>query len=247
MKGNQVAAMISSLLILTGCSSDNTESDKLETSDIQALITIKATSDSRSRITAELNRKRSTGANVSLSQGDYITAYAQGQLIRLKKDHDILDIDYQGYLDSADSYTQFTFALMRENFENAPDSRVDLPANFEIHSPQENTHYIESDNIDINWDSLSEYKTMEIRLNLNCKNKENPDQETIETEDDGFYTLDIDQIEMFNTVSAGTKEDCMLTVTLTRRNKGEIDPHLDADSMIQAIQVREVSDLIINI
>ncbi|SFD60761.1 hypothetical protein [Pseudoalteromonas denitrificans] len=238
-----------SLLAVTACSTEETESKNIKTTAIWVDMKIES-NGSRSRVVAELNVGGINGTNVSLSSGDEIITSVFGQSKTLKKDTDLLDIDYQGYFDITSDNSLFNIALKRKNETDALQSEVELPLNFSIHSPVKKDHFSVNQNVVVSWDGLSATKSIDLDLTSTCVDKSNNSVSSTHSQkvtDDGSHVLALSSLEMFKNKELNKNKNCNFKIELKRKNIGKIDSAFKSGSSITASQIRNVKDISINI
>ncbi len=249
MKLFKIASLTLALMAVTACSTEETESEYIKTEGIWADIKIES-DGTRSRVVTELNVGGSNGTNVSLSNEDKLVATANGQSKTLQRDTDFLDIDYQEYFDITSDNSVFKISLNRKKETDASDSHVELPLNFDIHTPSNSDNFGVNQIITLHWDSLSADKSIELNLHSDCTANDGTTisaYETLDTPDDGLYAINLSVLNMFKNNSLDKSKNCDLDLKLTRKNHGEIDARFHNGSRITASQIRKVKDLNINI
>lgn len=236
-------------LTLSACSTQTTDSDVIQTDTIWANIKI-ASDGERSRISTELNVSGPGGNNLNLTAGDKLIVRAGGISTELIKDFDFLDIDYQGYVYVTASDALFTIALERPNDQDAQNSKVNLPAAFDIHSPIENQLYQANETIDIHWDGLQANKTIFLELASKCQTLTGSDVIQIVNftiDDDGQHVINPNELEMFQNSNINKSKRCEMEIFLQRKNFGTTDPLFQSSSKISATQYRKVENVRIDL
>lgn len=226
------------LLFLSACTTD---SDDLNTSDIEAEMQI------------------IMGVNKALARADFSVAGGVGVVELSSKDKLYVNTDlnvekpltrtgtegrYEAEFIQAEYNAEFTFNLQRDNdkYKDAPNSTVTIPAILNITTPDENDEFIKDDatNISLTWDNSSTSSgNIDIDITSNCEG-EAPSQtpETnLTTEDDGAYL--IENLGRFYPVIGDVS--CELAIKLRRSKTGSSDNHLYSGSNITSEQTDNVT------
>lgn len=245
MKLVKLSCITAALALLSACSSEQTSSAVVRTEGIWASMKVESDGN-KSRVVAELNVSSASGNNLVLSSQDTLTATAGGVSKTLLKDTDILDIDYQEYLDVTADDTEFTIALLRQNDSDAPDSKVTLPPNFSIHGPLSSDVFTRNQTIAVDWDGLGEGKTANLNISSVCKTTTGSDilQATnMSIDDDGQYDINLGELDMFKNTEVDYSKDCTLNLTIRRESIGQVDSMFVSGSKIEAAQYRRVESI----
>ena len=177
---------------------------------------------------------------------------AAGETKRLAEDTDVLDVDYQAYMDTNESDTRFQISFYRNNGENIVDSFVDLPAAFEITLPLATDTYTLEDNVDIYWTPERNNQSIRLYSSVTCKNSDGnniANGTSIFVDDNGMYSVDISSFEMFNDGTAGLdySQPCSMSFSLEREAFGSVDPAFSEGGTFKATQEREITNLTLNL
>lgn len=245
MKQNLIFA-IPFIALLSGCSTETTESKNVATEAIWA--DFKLTSDGQEvRVVAELNVGGKLGNNLKLSQGDKLYATVNGTSKDLVEDIDFLDVDYQNYFRETASRATYSITLQREASKQRLISTVQLPDNFKIFAPQDNQVFNYRDTNYISWQGLNSEKSIDLDYSLNCTNSQGGTYRSsgqIKTvSDNGNTEFTFHEIEGLKDTQINKTNPCYVTLYLTRKNDGIIDSKYKSGSRIYAQQVRKVKDL----
>ncbi len=241
-----------SLVLMTGCNSESVESEDIQTSGIWAKMEVNAREDQRSRVVVELNVGGEFGTNVELSDGEYLEVEAGGVVKRLDEDTDILDIDYQAYMDVVESDTLFTIRFYRSNGENIVNSTGRLPTTFDITNPQDNTQFGLSESVLLTWAPSRDGQSIHLYSGVTCTNTEGnrtTSATSFDIDDDGQYEYDISGNDLFTNGTAGlnTSALCDLNLRLERESSGVIDPAFDSGGEFKTTQTRKTIGLSVNL
>ncbi len=247
-----VTGLSLSLLSIIGCNSESVDSEDIKTSGIWAKMEVDAREDQRSRVVVELNVGGEFGTNVELSDGEYLEVEAGGVVKRLDEDTDILDIDYQAYMDIVESDTLFTIRFYRSNGENIVNSTGRLPTAFEITNPPSNTQFELSENVLLTWTPSRNGQSVHLYSGVTCTNTEGnrtTSATSFDIDDDGQYEYDISGNDLFTNGTTGlnTSALCDLNLRLERENAGMIDPAFDSGGEFKATQSRKTIGLSVNL
>jgi len=239
------------LLNIVGCNSESVDSQDVRSSGIWAKMEVDGRGDGRSRVVVELNAGGRFGTNVVLSGGEYLEVVAAGVTKRMVEDNDILDIDYQAYIDSTVSETEFNIRFYRNDGENITNSRAFLPTSFEITQPLTNTSYGLEDNVILVWTPEVSNGSIRLFSSISCTSSEGGGITRSESnfiDDTGTYNFDISAANMFENGTTGlnTAQSCGMEFTLQRESFGNVDPAFGEGGSFKATQSREVGGLTIN-
>lgn len=247
-----VAVCCLSLFLMIGCNSESVESEDIQTSGIWAKMDVDAREDQRSRVVVELNVGGEYGTNVELSDGEYLEVEAGGVVKRLDEDTDILDIDYQAYMNTVESDTLFTIRFYRSNGENIVNSSARLPDSFDIITPQDNAQFELSENLLLTWTPNRDGQSVHLHSSVTCTNTDGnrtSSATSFDIDDDGQYEYDISSNNLFANGTSGlnTSVLCDLDLRLERRGSGVIDPAFDSGGKFRIIQSRKRHNLTVNL
>lgn len=234
--------MLSSALILLSACTDDTKSDNVETKGIWAGIQI-TSNNVRSDINVELNVGGSSGTNVDLVTGDKLQVTSGSTTIELKRDTDVLDIDYEGSMNIVASGSEFTVAFLRDSKQDAPNSKVTLPDNFNPILPLSEQSFRYTDPISMAWTPKKEGTVMDITVTSVCKDSSNNDVNinsgTAKIADTGTYIFN-HTANAFDSIDKS--KGCTTTVTMKREATGTLDSNFTG-GFIRASQVRTVNNV----
>jgi hypothetical protein len=240
-----------SLAMVVGCG-ESTDSENINTAGMWVRMKADARADGRTRVVVELNVGGELGTNVVLSNGEYLEVTAAGETKLMVEDNDVLDVDYQAYMDTNESDTRFQIGFYRSNGENIVDSFVDLPTAFEITLPLLTDTYTLEDNVDIYWTPERNNQSIRLYSSVTCKNSDGnniANGTSIFVDDNGMYSVDISSFEMFNDGTAGLdySQPCSMSFSLEREAFGSVDPAFSEGGTFKATQEREITNLTLNL
>jgi len=229
------------LFVLTACN-DEVTSDSIDTSGIWAGIEI-TSNGSKTDINVELNVGGSSGTNVDLASGDKLQVTSGSTSIDLQRDTDILDIDYEGSMDIVASGSEFTLAFIRDNKEDAPNSKVALPDSFEPILPLSEQSFRFTDPISMAWTPKQDNAVIDISVTSVCKDSTDTDVNinsgSTKIVDSGAYVFN-HTATAFDAIDKA--KGCTTTVTMKREVTGTLDSGFTG-GFIRASQVRTVTNL----
>lgn len=250
-----VLASVVASVLLGACSSETVESEIVKTEGIWAGIDLVADGQSTD-VNVEFNVGGRNGTNLVLSSGDSVSVVAGDEEIVLQKDNDVFDVDYEGRIQSSISWQQFVVSLNRSSDTSAPNSVVNLPPNFDITFPGNNTTYTEIQPIDILWQESQAQRltskntallsppppSISLSMTADCVDAEGQTiqfshQEDID--DSGEYTSDF----LSSIQGVDLSKGCDLQIMMEREFGGELDPAFEEGGYIRAKQRRRVTEL----
>lgn len=228
-------------VISTGCS--KTDSANVTTKAIFADIKIVGNSKGTTDVFVDLDVGSGlNGTDLELSDGDSLTATANGQTQILSKSSNIMNIEYITTFDTNEADMEVTVSFTRENGLSAPDSKATLPAPFTLTAPTDGDLFGLNDPVIFEWLPVDETSRIGIVSIYTCQNTDAEGTlTTIGTGiserivDNGFtsYTMR----ELFGTSSPETyNRGCTLELEVSRSRAGSIDSHFGEGGRIIAKQ-----------
>lgn len=220
------SSLCAGLLLLSACT-ETVDSKNIRTGGISALITANATSDAATTVTAELKVGGPTSNTyVDLSGGDRIFASADGKRSEMEAQG---TGTYQIDFNVAAADTEFLVDLQRDEDDDAPMTKGQLPAPFSFQVPNMSTS--RAQNITITWSPSGTADNVTLQFGGTCIFNR---------------TVDVPGDTGSHEISAGTlastnpdkPETCDITVEMKRTRKGEADPAYDPDSSFVLTQTR---------
>ncbi|MEL0657134.1 hypothetical protein V6257_19135 [Pseudoalteromonas issachenkonii] len=230
------------ILALCACTSE-TESNLVKTKGIWAGFEL-VSDGNRTRVNAELNAGDANGSNIVLSDSDSLQAVVNNTTIVLTKDTDILDVDYQAYINATDDNQQFDIKFKRNDGINA-NSAVELPLNFIILTPSNNQTFNISSPLTVQLDGTDPNSTSQVELSSSCTNNNNETllQSTLFTLSTSRLEIDLQSLDMFSSSQVDQSKTCSLTVNVKRERLGSISGELANQSYIKAQQSRAIKNM----
>ncbi|KAA1155630.1 hypothetical protein EU510_05900 [Pseudoalteromonas sp. FUC4] len=230
------------ILALCACTSE-TESNLVKTKGIWAGFEL-VSDGNRTRVNAELNAGDAKGSNIVLSDSDSLQAVVNNTTIVLTKDTDILDVDYQAYINATDDNQQFDIKFKRNDGINA-NSAVELPLNFIILTPSNNQTFNISNPLTVQLDGTDPNSTNQVELSSICTNNNNETllQSTLFTLSTSRLEIDLQSLDMFSSSQVDQSKTCSLTVSVKRERLGSISGELANQSYIKAQQSRAIKNM----
>lgn len=242
----------STLLGALGCSSESVDSEDVRTSGIWAKIDVDGRSDGRSRVVVELNVGGEFGTNVELSNNEYLEVEAAGVTKRMTEDTDFLDIDYQAYMDTTASETEFKIRFYRTDGENIVGSMGILANSFEITAPLVTSNFGLNETVNLVWTPEVQGGSIRFYSTISCTASDGGStlsSESVYIDDTGIYDFDISLASLFQNGTTGlnTAQPCEMSFTLERESFGNIDLAFEEGGFFKLTQTREVENITLNI
>jgi len=230
------------ILLLCACTTE-TESNLVKTKGIWAGFEL-VSDGNRTRVNAELNAGDANGSNIVLSDSDSLQAVVNNTAIVLTKDTDILDVDYQAYINATDDNQQFDIKFKRDDGINA-NSAVELPLNFIILTPSNNQTFSINSPLTVQLDGTDPNSTSQVELSSICTNNNNETllQSTLFTLSTSRLEIDLQSLDMFSSSQVDQSKTCSLTVSVKRERLGSISGELANQSYIKAQQSRAIKNM----
>jgi hypothetical protein len=211
-------------LALVGCTED-VESTDVKTTGIYPEFTVTATGNGRSRVEAALKVGGSNSNTfLDLTGGDTLEVTADGETKTL----DGSGNRYIATFEIDEGGTEFVFAFLRDDDDNAPMSTVQLPEPFDMEVTSADVIRAEDD-VTFTWEPEGD-GDINVHVDGDCVFFHDAD-----TPDDGDHSVGPEELE-----GPGDDEgdECTGTVELTRQLSGEIDSAFTEGGRIRAYQVR---------
>ena len=239
------------LIALTGCNSESSSSEDIRTQGIWAKMDVDGQPDGRSRVVVELNVGGEFGTNVELTEDEYLEVSANGETVRLSEDNDLFDIDYQTYIDTIESNTEFNIRFYRSNGEAIVNSTGNLPEAFEITAPQSTEVFSRQDILTLAWTPAQSAGSINFIATLSCPTiggGSTSSANYVTIQDSGEYQYTIANHSIFDgtTPNLDTSAQCDMSLTLRRLGTGTIDSAFDSGSEFSTSQTRRIRNLKLN-
>jgi len=217
--------------VAAGCTS--VQSANIRTAGMSADMTVLDDGSGTTHVRMQLN----DGANsIDLSNGDRLTASGGGSSIGMGRNDVVGDVYYTADFTNADAEnTSFTVSFTRASDTSAPNSVVTLPKPFNITAPPAGMSFSRAtDDIKVTYDTTGTTDGMDWQINGPCVNGGNG---TV-TGDTGSFTILHTSLPPSDMSEASMT--CTVTVTLTRKRTGMVDPAYGQGGSATATQQRTV-------
>lgn len=223
------SSLCAGLLLLNACT-ETVDSKNIRTDHISALITANATSDAATTVKAELKAEGAkSNTYVELSGGDRIFASMGDKRLEMEaQGTGTYEVDFN--VAAAD--TEFIIDLQRDEGEDAPMSKGQLPAPFSFQVP--NTSTSRGQNITITWSPSGTTDDMTLDFAGTCIFNR-----TIDIPGDtGSHEITPGSLVSTN---PDKPETCNITVGMKRTRRGEADTAYGRDSSFVLTQTRSAT------
>lgn len=178
-------------LLLGACSVNSKDSTKVETGNIYLNVQLFERSGSNStKITANLHSRDKTGSSLALADGEYITAEFGGQEIQLEKDEELLEIDYDGRIETTAEGGRFTITLHRASGDSHS-FYIDMPPSFTVAEPSPGDIYHEDSEVELLWAPPLPSALINIHGHIACESIEDDLELDIDNENETWLTADV--------------------------------------------------------
>ena len=241
MNAMRILSFVSIICVASGCTS--TTSENVTTQGISADIDVQADGSGRTFVTVELEVGSGGvgGTSLRLSQGDSLTARANGIQQTLTEDSSIFgEYRYVTNFNFDDANTVFTVALARTNGVSAPNSNVALPDGFLISSPTPSDTYGMSDIVPVVWSPSGTSIVPELFVSLTCTLTSGLTSVSARSvnvgSDSGTANVSVSSIMPPGAIDSS--RICEGLVELSRFRVGSLDPNYGAGGRIDAEQVK---------
>lgn len=236
-----VASGIMILAIIVGCS--EVDSSDLKSSGFYASMHVTANGNNQTEVWVSLKTgPRIDADSIDLSEGDTLTATANGITKTLSR-----DISYETSFNFDEGGAEFVISLERNEGEDMPSSRVELPQKFAILMPNVDEILNSGETITVTWSPSVESETIEVSYRGDCISKDSGSEihfgRGYIINDVGTHTVSVDDIlNVFGEHEEFNKNiTCPSSISIERVNTGTIDPNYGKGGVITAKQIRSIS------
>jgi hypothetical protein len=224
------------LLSVAACT--DLSSADLKTAGMSTTMSVTGDGTGRTTATAQWNVDDNSTDFVNLTSGDTAVAQVAGQSQTMTESNALGDISYQASFFGEDSGgTLYTIALNRTSDVSAPSSTVTMPNPFTITTPTSSSSYSRqnADIVVVYSGSGTPGATMSWSVSGICVS--GTASGTV-SGDTGTFT--IAHGNLVPPDGGGTGGTCQATLTMTRSQYGQVDPHYGSGGSIMASHVRSV-------
>jgi hypothetical protein len=191
---------------------------RVETSDLRTAV-----------VRANLNDGRSLGSSYRLDGGDFFRACVNGVCRTMADNDSVTSPDYIARFDYQPN-VDYVVAFNRQGAQNAPDSRVTLPAAFTIVTPANHQQVTDGETVVVSWTPTGAPARASLSYNADCTHLSGPHSFasgtlSADSNADGRESVRIDSI--VNLVRSGstlTITRCSIDVIVRHELQGRIDP-----------------------
>ena len=242
MRANETRqAILISLVLFTaalaGCEV-GVDSETLETERLWVGVRFEALGGGSTTVNVEINEGGSSGESVRLSANERLEVDANGLVVVLQEDDDVLDIDYEGRVATDAANTEFTLSLYRADGSVNSATRATLPAPFTMTSPANDETARVGDLISVQWSPSVGGGTIRVDSLAQCSGYTRGVFRDVA--DNGSFTIDTGAIPGILDAEIPRNNACRFSIRLTRERTGTIDPAFRGGGFVRAIQEREV-------
>ena len=240
--------LIASVLILNGCGSSVVSSDDVATNDAHVNIHVTAGETGDAYINTELlPNGPASNTRIELSQSDQLWASNDKPFSRTLDVNNLFgelsnmtsttvnlhqggtfsygflglriigDIWYSGLIPESDSNTYYV-SLLRDSFQSAMDSSVQLPDVFSVEAPLVTETLSRSNDLEIRWQSDASNHQVSISIFTTCLNDVYDTLDITNLSDTGSYTV---AAMDFSPDAVG---NCNTNIEVVKTNLGNLDP-----------------------
>ncbi len=221
------------LFLGTGC--QKVASSSVKTSGIYADLSVTASGTGAAEVRAALR----VGGPLSntfldLDAGDSLSAAVNGSTYPLARTAAILSaVSYIASVPVETPGTVFVIAFSRASEVSAPASSITLPAAFTISAPVASSSASRAANLDIKWNAAAQGDLIDLRITGPCVTPLTKLSQT----DSGQITVTTADLKALNGKETSS---CEITVELSRKKAGIVDPAFGSGGTAFGIQKRSV-------
>jgi hypothetical protein len=214
-----------------GCA--KTDSDDLLTSGIYAAISAEANGDGVTHVRATLYVGTPNNLNfVDLTGDDRLVASFGAQEIVMSETILLNIVSHHAQFNTDNAGDQFQVAFERVVDRGAPNSIATMPDKFTIDAPP--TSASRAQPLTLTWSGIDATTPMRWEATGECIDRVG----TTLTADTG--SLSIPANTFVKKMAAGTLDECVVTITITRGKLGQLDPNYGKGGTVEGQQVRKV-------
>ena len=234
--------------MLAGCSSGgaDVDSEQVVTRDIWAGINLESKGNGNTRVKVELNENDNSGNNIRLSANERLEVDAEGLIVTLKEDNDILDVDYEGTVPTDVGGTLFRVSLFRADGTINGGSFINIPSTFSISSPAQGQSYRVGDRMLVMWSPASPGNEVELQVSTRCQTTAGgTDYSTrwFQIGDTGTHSLNTNRLRSADDGNLVPGSACDMDIALRRQRNGNVDPAFRGGGFVLATQIRRVEEM----
>lgn len=255
MKQFKRLALTTAALGLAACGTSDSENYDLDEICIDAKVRV----ESHQVADVEVNLREDDlfGDSLQLTADDEMQLTFNNRAIRLRQDVDIMEVDYEGKLDTQGDTGWFSFAFYREG-SRAIYREVELPKAFAVTAPFNGQVLQADDAITMLWSNGPEGPRLKVSAQLTCHTYDQDTNQTGQTtsyhtwsvHDDGSAPLELTQTlsSMAQDVLAlghtlDTTRACEMELHFVRENSSSLASVFAYGSELRVQQYREVKGL----
>jgi hypothetical protein len=173
---------------------------------------------------------------IELEGDDLLMAYGPDAVSKQMREAQFLGMtSYSASFETEDADSEFIVEFSRTIDDSAPDSRVTLPAPFDIITADGADYSRATDDVIIDWDSFSSGDDMDFDLDASCI------EDVSGTIEGDPGTLTILASELIQRQGDNVDDSCTVTVTITRSRAGTIDENYGYGGDAYGRQIRRFS------
>lgn len=236
---------ISLLVLLGACGT--VESENVKSEGIHADIDVVAEGEGSTYVSArlEVGDDGVLRTTLKMTSGDRLMAYAGGVAQQMSRSKSLLyGTSYVTTFPFAGGGTEFKVSLEREDFTDARNSKVILPAAFTITTTPDKTYSDLDDPVKTRWEPRRDDR-MKIRYALECVDANgflHIGKYTRSISDRGKHVMTVAEIlAQARRNVYDYSNGCSLTITVMRIRSGKIDRNYGEGGRISALQQRRIS------
>lgn len=227
-------ALLSLPLLATACTS--VDSDGVFTSALYARVNATSDGSGATTVRTTLFLENPSSLNyIELEGDDLLMAYGPAAVSKQMRESQFLGMtSYSATFETEDAESEFIVEFSRTIDESAPETRVTLPAPFDILTADGASYSRAADDIIIDWDQIGT-DDMDFDLDSGCV-------ESIRGSIEGDPgTLTILASELLQRQGENVEDSCTVTVKLTRSRSGIVDANYGYGGDAYGRQVRSFS------
>jgi hypothetical protein len=220
------------LSLVSGCR-DKPVGPEIATDSIYASMHLECVGDGTTGVKVVLSVSGSSGPHITLDGNNKLGVEANGQYQLLAEEEDWPNkVHHLAALGVDDPGTEVTIPFERTNYASALDTKVVLPEDIVIQSPQTDETFTRQGDITVSWDPSGVSQEMSISFDISCRDDGDIRSEVknYAVSDSGSETYSVE--DLLSGLSLGSGASCTVKITLVRTTTGSLSTEYRGGSIV---------------